>query len=185
MRKKIALIILCAWGLLAGNAQAQKSYESNNGETKVIGTSTLHDWECVSETSSIDMLANVEDGQLSSIESLVFQISSESLKSGKKSMDKNVYDALKTKKHKTIDFKLTEVKSISGTEVKAEGVLTIAGASKNVVLNATVVPNANGVDLKTSYTFNMSDFGIDPPTAMLNTIKTGDEVTVEFSANLK
>jgi len=35
-----------------------------------------------------------------------------------------------------------------------------------------------------SYKFKMSSFGIDPPRAMLGTIRTGDEVTIKFKINL-
>ena len=31
-----------------------------------------------------------------------------------------------------------------------------------------------------SVTFNMTNFNIDPPTAVMGTIKTGDEITIKF-----
>jgi hypothetical protein len=59
--------------------------------------------------------------------------------------------------------------------------LTIAGTERLVSLTVQGQQRANGAYQATgSLPLLMSDFGIDPPTAMLGLIKAHDEITVRF-----
>ncbi|MCB0855839.1 MAG: YceI family protein, partial [Bacteroidetes bacterium] len=64
-----------------------------------------------------------------------------------------------------------------------KGQLTIAGVTKTITLNADCKVSDNGqITCTGSKKIKMSDYGIDPPTAMFGTIKTGDDLTIVFSA---
>src|SRR5690606_14172577 len=95
------------------------------------------------------------------------------------------YKALKTKKHPEISFTLNSVKSIEKKAdhylVEAGGILSIAGENRPVSLQAKAYPDMKKTRISGSKTFNMTDFKIDPPTALLGTIKTGDEITVRYN----
>jgi hypothetical protein len=41
--------------------------------------------------------------------------------------------------------------------------------------------SGNRIQIKGSKKVKMTDFNISPPTAMLGTLKTGDEVTISFT----
>lgn len=153
---------------------------------KVLGTSSLHDWEVEAEEQKGTItLANAEAGEIGS---LAIEVVAESLKSGKSSMDKNTYKALKTKEFKSIYFNLVEVKNVAS---KGNGVfavqtvsdLTIAGAKKQIPLNFTMSVVGNKVKLEGETKFKMTEFKIDPPKALLGTITTGDDVTIKFVTN--
>jgi polyisoprenoid-binding protein YceI len=58
--------------------------------------------------------------------------------------------------------------------------LSIAGVAKEVKFKTKYDVDGNQITFKGSYTFKMTDFNIDPPTAVMGTIKTGDEVTVRL-----
>ncbi|WP_299399384.1 YceI family protein [uncultured Gelidibacter sp.] len=162
-----------------------QTYTLNNSASKltVSGTSSLHDWDLDAEQQKGQLVLNSATEM--SIEKLTLQVTAESLKSGKSAMDKNTYKALDTKKHSTITFQLTEVKNIKASgadnyKVDVVGNLTIAGVTKKQQISLDMHATANKVTLKGKKAFNMSDFGIDPPKALLGTITTGDQVTITF-----
>jgi polyisoprenoid-binding protein YceI len=105
-------------------------------------------------------------------------------------MDNNTYKALKTTTNKNISFVLTSgtvtQSDPSSYLVKVIGNLTIAGKTQKIDLAATA--KYNGADK--SFTINgskklkMTDYGVDPPTAMLGTIKTGNDITISFSSKI-
>ncbi|GAA4302486.1 YceI family protein [Aestuariibaculum suncheonense] len=169
--------------------QAQE-YNLVNKESslKVYGTSSLHDWHIDAENQSGKI--KFSSTESCAIDQLTLDVVTESLKSGKSGMDKNTYKALNTSKYKSIAFKLTKVNNVtdkgSGVyEVKANGDLSIAGTTKNVPMNFKVTINGSKIALEGEKAFKMTDFKVDPPTAMFGTITTGDEVTVKFSTIFK
>ncbi|EPR74345.1 hypothetical protein ADIWIN_0687 [Winogradskyella psychrotolerans RS-3] len=121
------------------------------------------------------------------ISSLNFSIEAESLKSGKSSMDNNTYKALNTDDHKTMDFSLTSLKKVTklsdqSFEVSALGKMTISGVTKSITIDMNVKLEGNKLLLNGEKSFKMTDFGIDPPKALLGTIKTGDDIKIEFKS---
>ncbi|WP_127019436.1 YceI family protein [Flagellimonas beolgyonensis] len=182
-----AVILLMTMGLIPIALSAQ-SYQisKSEGEVTVTGTSTLHDWEEVAEQKS-GTIAIDPSGELPSISSLKFTVMAESLKSGKDAMDKNTYKALNTGKYKEIVFQMDAVKSISPVvstsnkyKVVATGKLTIAGKTNTVDLPFDLTLNNGKVLLNGKKPLKMTDFGIEPPKALLGTIKTGDEIEVHY-----
>lgn len=166
-----------------------QSYNINKGasEVKVEGTSNIHDWELSAKDFQGNMTVEMADGQLVKINQLNFAVVAESLKSGKSGMDKNVYKALNTDDHQRITYQLESVENIDCTsstscKVTTKGYLTIAGTKKlvDVVFDATV--NSQGITLKGDKKLNMTNYKVDPPTAMFGTITTGEDVTVKFNA---
>lgn len=190
--RKIALLsktLLFALTLFVSQTYAQE-YSLNNAtsELTVFGTSNLHDWDVKAEKQS-GKLALDRSGQLQ-IKLLQVSVETESLKSGKSGMDKNTYKALKTNKHKSISFDMKEMKSISklndnSYRVSVTGNLTIAGVTKNTGLDFIIEVASSQVILKGSKSFKMTDFGVDPPKALLGTVTTGDEVKIEFKTVFK
>ncbi|MDI3521447.1 MAG: hypothetical protein PWR04_1435, partial [Anaerophaga sp.] len=64
--------------------------------------------------------------------------------------------------------------------------LTIAGETKpiEIALNANISPQKE-VSVSGETTLKMTDFDVEPPTVMFGTIKTADEVTINFNLTLK
>ena len=172
---KYALIL---FSLLAFSLSiSAQDYQLNQSESsmKVSGTSTLHDWDINVESFNAKAKLNGEN-----LESASFTAEVKSMKSGTSSMDDNTYKAMKESDHPRISFKSN---AITGTEGKLtiKGDLTIAGVTKPVTITTTLEKWAEkSMTVKGNYTFKMSEFGIDPPRAMLGTIRTGDEVTITF-----
>jgi polyisoprenoid-binding protein YceI len=183
------LIMLTAVLLFSFGVNAQ-SYKLNNKTSSLLidGTSNIHDWTIEAENTGGLLSVGFDEGELEEIEKLEFTAVAESLVSGKSGMDKNTYKALNTDKYKNITFTLNKVNAIeklSGNDykVKTTGSLMIAGVKKDVSLNFNLNCNSDQLVLTGQYKLNMTDFKIDPPTAMFGTIKTGEEVLIKFETH--
>ena len=176
----LLLFLTLGWSAMAQNAQSIKDVTMS-----VNGTSSLHDWTSavtdVSGTASLE----VADGKLTDIQSLSLKIKVEGIESTKgRIMDGKTYKALESDDHPYITFKLASAKITpkgDKIQVVATGPLTIAGSTKTVNIAATGAYKGNNIHFSGSKALKMTDFGIDPPTAMLGTLKTGDDITIDFS----
>jgi polyisoprenoid-binding protein YceI len=100
-------------------------------------------------------------------------------------MDSNTFKALNSKKYKTINYKLTKILKITKASantytIEAQGDLTIAGTTKNITQVFTAVVSGKKVVLSGKTKITMTQFKVEPPTALFGTIKTGPDVTVDF-----
>lgn len=164
---------------------AQKTFHLDaKPELKVSGTSTLHDWNMPSSTATGTMLATETAGKLTEIKSLSIDMPSESIKSGKKGMDKKAYEALKTSKHKTVQFDLKSA-SKAGDTWTLVGTFNIAGVTKQVSIKAKETAASGTYTLTGTHAFKLTEYGIEPPKAMMGTIKTGDDVKIAFNIKFK
>ncbi|SHJ05795.1 YceI-like domain-containing protein [Mesonia phycicola] len=156
---------------------------SNNSKVSVTGTSSLHDWECVVNTFEGNMSATVENNEIKQIENFNFQFKVKSLDSGKSSMNKNTYEALKEDKYPTITYKGSSV-VINGGTATFTGTMTIAGTAKKFTSKAKINYSNGKITLSGSEEFKLTDFNIEPPTAVFGTIKTGDVVAIHYNIQL-
>ncbi|MBB3697395.1 YceI family protein [Flammeovirga yaeyamensis] len=166
---------------LFANAQDQKKL-SNDSKITIEGTSSLHDWHSdVKQVSGSAQLAT-DGNKVTSIDQLDLTFVVKSIESGKSAMNKNIFKALKEDKNPNITFKSTSATVDANGVVTAKGNLTIAGATKEVTLTANSAVNGSKVTFEGKTTFNMTEYSVEPPTAMFGTITTGDEVTIVYSA---
>lgn len=166
-----------------------QTYNLNNSAStlKVEGTSNVHDWEIDAKEQQGKLIAELADGQLVKISQLEFNVKAESLKSGKSGMDKNTYKALNTDKHKQITYKMNKVNNIDcvttgNCKLTTSGTLTIAGNSRPIDITFDAKVTGDKITLTGSKALKMSEFKVDPPTAMFGTITTGDQVTIKFTS---
>ncbi len=166
------------------------SYRSQILSIAVEGTSTLHDWTIKSDKGQCDATLVLANDKLTGLSALNFSVAAESLKSGNSMMDNNTYKALKTGTHKDISFVLTSavVNAVDAAtyQIKASGKLTIAGSTKETDLVATAKYNAADKSFTVSgiKKLKMSEYGVKPPTVMMGTIKTGNDVTISFNTKI-
>jgi polyisoprenoid-binding protein YceI len=172
------------------SANAQTNYSAKNNVSLLIsGTSTLHNWDMKSNNG--DCQANFTlnaAGAVTAASSVNFYTNVLELKSGKGAMDKNAYKVLKTEKTPLVNFQSTNVavSNVGGNFlVKATGKLTIAGTTKDAVVEATCKVNADkSIAVNGTKKVSMKDFAMEPPSFMMGAIKTGNEVTLKFDFKL-
>jgi polyisoprenoid-binding protein YceI len=165
---------------------AQKTFVLDaKPQLKISGTSSLHDWDMVSETASGRLVGTVESSKLTAITSLVVEMPAESIKSGKGGMDKNAYKALKTSQYKTVKFDLKEATRNTDATWNFTGTFTISGVTKSVTLKIKETITGGQSVFEGSYAFKLTDYKIPPPTALMGTVKTGDDVKISFTLKFK
>ena len=171
--------------LLLSTALFAQTYTIVPDQSEIIvwGTSNVHDWEAPAEEFSGSATIEIAEDSLVSITGLEFSVVAEEINSGKGGMDKRIDDALKVKKHKNITFVLTEITEMNASTLMASGDLTIAGVTKNVQMEVAYELQPDGtITFNGKQNIDMTEFDVDPPTAMFGTIKAGEMVDVEFNA---
>ena len=182
MKRTILTLSLCALAALA--ASAERFTPAKGSLVKVEGTSTLHAWTMQGSTIAGQITAPTPDNW-NSAATVVVTIPVSSIKSEHAKMDKLMAEALKAKTHPEIRYELTTAAPINATDesfaLKTSGKVTIAGVTKDISMDVQGIRNADGrYTLTGQAPLKMTAFGIKPPTAMLGTIKTGDDVKVTF-----
>lgn len=162
---------------------SQNKLSLQSADLRVSGTSTLHDWEMKSSKATGSLQGDIST-DVNSITGLSVTMGIKTLKSGKSGMDKKAYDAMNASKFANASFELTSAQK-SGKGWTLNGDLTLAGKKKAVKVNASESISDGVVTLSGSHSFKLSDFGITPPTAMLGTIKTGNDVKITFTVKFK
>ncbi len=184
--KTCMLLWICVQ--LAFTSFAQIKYHAKDDlQIVVSGTSTMHDWDMKTSKGESDATVTLNaEGRLSGLTALSFTVPAESLKSEHKSMDKNAYKALKTGEHTTISYTVSAATIKPDGVIKCQGKLSIAGTTLDADLTATGQVNADkSISVKGSKKISMAAFNMIPPSFMLGTVKTGNDVTVQFNLTLR
>lgn len=187
--KRIVITAIALAVFLAGVAAADRFTPARGSFIRIEGTSTLHDWKM--EGTTIDgkiaapPLNQWENAQWKSDASdVLVAIPVKSIKSEHAKMDKLMAEALKADANPTIRYELTSavlVQSNPTIQLDTRGKLTIAGVTRDVAMQVNGTREAAGAYVLTGQIpIQMSDYGIKPPTAMMGTIRTGNDVKVTF-----
>ena len=182
---RVVFVILIFNLLILSPVQAQKAQVVQEASKILVeGTSTLHDWTIEAEQMLGEATFKTENEQLL-VSSLNFKVPVKGLKSGKGAMDANTHKALEAKKHPAIVYQLTQISAVSkvdnGYELTTKGKLTIAGTSCAVSMKVKATTTPKGLRFTGTLPLKMTDYKIDPPTALMGTIKTGNDIKVDFS----
>ncbi len=190
VRKIKTAFILSLVTFVIVNGQAYNKYSIDRNDIRIKGTSNLHDWEMVVEKVKGNLDADIKNNKIITINSLTLTVDANSITSGKSIMDNKTYKALKSDLYPIIQFTLLEISEIKSSDkgqlIKARGILSVAGIKKNIPVTVTGSMSDDGsLSFTGGKTLKMSDFKIEPPTAIFGTLKTGDIVNIEFDVLFK
>ena len=187
MKSKFLFFFLCTFYFASGQA----NFRITNFSLAIKGTSNLHDWESPAKEVRASGVITFTAGVLKSIQSLNVEIPVKTIKSTKGSiMDNKTYDALKADQFPNINYKLEKVTGLNPRngiyDVNTSGYLTIAGATNRIDMYVQGKAGADGsITFNGSKKLKMTDYKIKPPTALMGTMTTGDEVEIVFQITLK
>lgn len=107
-----------------------------------------------------------------------------SLISDKKTRDEHMYELLQAEKFKTITF---DIKSIVKIDVDYEikGVLTLNGVQKNIKAKISINKQNNQLLLTGAFSFNLTDFSLEPPTMMFLTVRNRIDISYNITLEAK
>jgi hypothetical protein len=186
MTKKIKLFLLClsVFSATTFSQQAVSLIPASSTMT-IQGTSSLHDWEEKVDKFEVNLSLKLKEKEITSIDKVNFVCKAASISSENSIMTNKTLEALKAEKYPEITFKLVSIDKLtsqggtfSGT---ANGDISLAGVTRRIAIAFTGSNANNRIILKGSKTVSLKDYNIKPPTAMLGTLKTGDQVTISFN----
>src|SRR5215216_5624819 len=192
-------ILSSAFIMMVGNAKlaAQDLYEINSNSQAtsitVSGTSNIHDWNMTSPALICNAQMTYDNTGSESalnVSHLEFSVAVKTLKSGKEKMDDKTYTALKANTHNTITFKLISATALpykkDAFNIQSIGTLTIAGVTRRIDMTVACQIKPDGTIICIgSKKLKMTDYNVEPPTALLGTIRSGNDITISFILDLK
>ena len=170
---KLLVILSLALFANANNLTVQ------NGEIKAH-TEVFGDSEINPTTKGVKADLTMEN----SVESIKGKIYFETLTliSDKKSRDEHMYELLQVEKFKTISFDIRSItKNESDYEIK--GALTLNGVTKNIKAKIIINQQNNQISLNGGFSFNLTDFNLEPPKMMFLTVRNQIDITYNISLN--
>ena len=161
-------------------------------EISVKGGSTLHDWtaECgeVVEYPSQLTLDIANDGV---IEDFGFKVAVSSMDGGRgATMNNKINKALKGEQHPYITFKQTTPSSYLVNDngqltLTSSGLISLAGQEQKIDVTVIGEILEDRIVFTASHPMKLSDFDIEPPSAMFGQIKTKNDIFVHLSFTYK
>lgn len=155
----------------------------------IEGTSNLHDWSCTASNLQADIQVQLEDDGTAvpvavDFASIAIPVASIECKNDK--MNENLRKALRDRENPTISFRITApgaLRSNGPGRVSStfRGELRVAGVTKTIDLPVQAIVTPDGkLRISGEKLFLMTQFGIEPPTAMLGMLKTANRLSVRF-----
>lgn len=168
----------------------QLSLESGH-EMMIDGTSNIRDWDAQVKTINSTFVMNEFDmSDLSSLtadhfETLELSIPVEDIESDSGKLTKNMHKYLKEDDHPMITFNLSSIDSMSvdgnTATINATGIVNAAGVDNEISMTVQALFENGNVTFSGTQPLLMTDFGIDPPTALFGTIRARDEIDIIYS----
>jgi polyisoprenoid-binding protein YceI len=182
-----ALVLTAAFAGAASAQTAPRTAFTIQPESKlsVAGGSTVRGWTC--NATGIDGAVLSDDTSLSIVRasaaaaSATLTVDVAALDCGNGTMNSHMRRALKQPTAPQIMFRYQRMETAAGGTARITGNLTLAGETRLITLDGQLLEEPGGaLRLRGTHTFNMTEFGVQPPRLMAGTMKVHDPVTVSF-----
>ena len=170
MFKKIVLLIILSFSLYANNLSVVTGEIKSH--TEVFGDSEIN-------PTTKEVKANlIVENSLESIKGQIF-FDTLSLVSEKKDRDAHMYELLNEPKFKTISFDIKNIVK-NGINYDINGVLVLNGVSKDITVKSNISEQNNQILFDGGFSFNLTDFNLEPPTMFFLTVRNQIDVTYKI-----
>ena len=194
-RIHFAAAALLAALAMTGTAQTARVPVSADSKLWIEGTSNLHGWSCTAEkfdaAIELDPAAaeQIATAAPKAVKRVDVKVPVKALKCGHGGMDDNLYKALKADATPEITYIMATLEAVPGEAdalaLKTTGTLAIAGKENTLTMDVIATRLPDGTVKATGVVpIKMTDYGIKPPTAIFGTLRTGDEVKVNFALTI-
>ena len=178
------LLVLLTNGIVSAVSQQSVRFLPTDSRIIITGTSNLHDWEETVEQFDVALVMKFEKNEILGIDHVHFNCKSGSISSDNSIMTNKTMDALRTDKYPEIVFTMVSIDKLVSVNGKFSGVLTgdldLAGVTKRISIAFSGHYENNRIKITAAKDINLNDFKIKPPTAMMGTLKTGENVVISF-----
>ena len=170
---KILIILCLSLALNAANLNIQK------GEI-IAHTEVFGDSQISPSTKEINTFLTIQK-EVESIRGKIY-FDTITLISQKRDRDSNMYELLNFQKYKNISFDISNiVKNENGYYINGD--LTLNGITKNITTNGVIINNKDAILLKGGFSFNLTDFNLEPPTMFFLTVR--NQIDISYNIQLK
>jgi polyisoprenoid-binding protein YceI len=190
MRTRILALMVAVPALAAAGYASTLNFHDGS-RVWVEGTSTARGWRC--EAATLQGNAQAPSFRISELANgthrgdMTIAVAELDCRNG--TMNGHMRRALQTEQHPNIRFRATSVQvtpAADGTAaVRMGGQLSIAGQEKAVTLTGTGVEENGGLRVRGTTGFDMTEYGVRPPSLMAGTMRVRGPVTVGFDVLLK
>lgn len=152
------------------------------------GDSNVHAWTCdaTAFTPELRIERPSRDQPLARVEKAVLDVPVAKIDCGHGKMNENLRKALKANDYPSITFVVTGAEFVDtgdqgAIELLATGHLYVAGEGREIKFQVSGTDTGDGaLRIRGRVGIKMTDYGIQPPTAMLGVLKTKDDVMILF-----
>ena len=168
------LIILCL-----SLAAIASSLNIKKGEI-IAHTEVFGDSQISPSTKEINTFLTIQK-EVESIRGKIY-FDTITLISQKRDRDSNMYELLNFQKYKNISFDISNiVKNENGYYINGD--LTLNGITKNITTNGEIINNKDAILLKGGFSFNLTDFNLEPPTMFFLTVRNQIDISYNIQLN--
>lgn len=170
---KILIILCLSLAAIASSLNIQKG--EIIAHTEVFGDSQINP-----STKEINTFLTIQK-EVESIRGKIY-FDTITLISEKRDRDSNMYELLNFQKYKNISFDISSiVKNENGYDVNGD--LTLNGVTKNITTKGEIINNKDAILLKGGFSFNLTDFNLEPPTMFFLTVR--NQIDISYNIQLK
>ena len=170
---KILIILCLSLAAIASSLNIQKG--EIIAHTEVFGDSQINP-----STKEINTFLTIQK-EVESIRGKIY-FDTITLISEKRDRDSNMYELLNFQKYKNISFDISSiVKNENGYDVNGD--LTLNGITKNISTKGEIINNKDAILLKGRFSFNLTDFNLEPPTMFFLTVR--NQIDISYYIQLK
>ena len=169
--------------LLATSTLFSANLTFSSGYVQAL-TSILGDKNINPKSSNITSHLTMDKGDVTTLKGSV-DVSLVKFKSDNEDRDEHMYKVIDVKKYTQTTYTIKSVTKNTVGSYNIEGTLNLHGVKKPITLLGEVSENGDKVTIKAKTSFNMSDFGIEPPSMFFLTVRDLLEMTIDTTYTLK
>lgn len=182
---------------LAERSMARQTYfhpDKAHSSLRIEGRSNVSEFECISQSYSGSASVynresmDLDENRFQGAVFLEVRIQADGFECGRRRMNRDLQQALKSDRHPEIIFQYESAEILERPAAHGkpyllfvEGTLTAAGETREIGFEAKGYYLEDSRMRATGHSdIRMTDFNIEPPTALLGLVQAEDELTVHF-----
>jgi len=183
LRFHITLLLLSI-GMIYGTAFAQNiSIDTETSRLWIEGSSNVNRFQCRAARYTTDVEPPTKD----TTAQVEVDVAVEGFDCGKRRMNRDLYETLLSNRHPFISFEYKSTESMNFSKetdtyiLIVNGTLSVAGFTNDIRFPLTAKVIENGRMRATGQVaLKMTNYNVEPPSALLGLVRVNDELTVHF-----